>query len=726
MSLKLPNLSQILSTTKLSAKLLCIMLCAFLVTESHATNISTNPIAIFNDFSTASERNTSAYHIYAGNVNFLSDTLSAVFYPQRLGGAGLLLLNNINHVNFANSGGTAVHLANPTNNTETFSFELHDNADRAVGIQVTLLPNSANDYVLLNQPAGNGSSFGMEFMPTPYSGLINIACHGNPAFDWNSVYSVQIYAVGPFTTNEVVNVSDIRLLQSYSQIQLMTFDCDQFGQTTLSTAENYVGSAGVLNFRLLNEQNLLASGPLLPHLDLYGGTLSLASQTSTGRFRLQKINGKWWLITPDGNLFFASGVDQIVPEIGQTVVTNRQYMFENLPATNGPLGDNYGTINVNGKNESTYNFYTSNLQQKFGTTAWSAPWFQMVLARLSNWGFNSFGSYSGEYSYGNGQMPYLASLSERGTYDTVNTGNTLWGPIPDPYDPRFQSTLVSNINSDDQAIKNDPFCYGIFTGIEMSWTGASGPLQAYGVAVGTLKASSSSPAKAVFESSLESEYGNNIATLNSHWATNYSSWQAFMNGTGLPATYTSSFLNDLSNFTYTYLRQYFVTVHAVIHQFDPNLLDMGTEVSTNHYSPILMAAASGVVNAMCMNNVEATPDPVVLADASRYDVPVLVSEFHFESPASGMFGGTSVLEPTEYLRDSATATYVNSAEDNPMVIGVNWYRWIDDPLLGDIYGLTGGDNENLGLIDITDTPYWPLIKTFQQVHLTMYSSRWNS
>lgn len=45
-------------------------------------------------------------------------------------------------------------------------------------------------------------------------------------------------------------------------------------------------------------------------LDQYGGTLA-ANSTPTGYFRIEKIKGRWWFITPEGNGFLSAGVNHI-------------------------------------------------------------------------------------------------------------------------------------------------------------------------------------------------------------------------------------------------------------------------------------------------------------------------------------------------------------------------------------------------------------------------------
>src|SRR5215475_772917 len=44
--------------------------------------------------------------------------------------------------------------------------------------------------------------------------------------------------------------------------------------------------------------------------DTYGGWTKLKGE-KTGYFHTQQIEGPWWLVTPEGNVFFSKGVDNV-------------------------------------------------------------------------------------------------------------------------------------------------------------------------------------------------------------------------------------------------------------------------------------------------------------------------------------------------------------------------------------------------------------------------------
>ena len=56
----------------------------------------------------------------------------------------------------------------------------------------------------------------------------------------------------------------------------------------------------------LAEEKDLASHPGPEQWNRYGGWAAGPHFEATGHFRVQKINGKWWLIDPEGCLFWRS------------------------------------------------------------------------------------------------------------------------------------------------------------------------------------------------------------------------------------------------------------------------------------------------------------------------------------------------------------------------------------------------------------------------------------
>jgi hypothetical protein len=111
-------------------------------------------------------------------------------------------------------------------------------------------------------------------------------------------------------------------------------------------------------------------------LDKFGGWNKGLAFKASGFFRTEKRDGRWYLVTPEGHPFYSLGVNTISPQVNQTYVAGREYMFESLPKPEDPLakhfgeGDNRGGNGVDqGRgygNGRWYDFYGANLQRVYG------------------------------------------------------------------------------------------------------------------------------------------------------------------------------------------------------------------------------------------------------------------------------------------------------------------------------------------------------------------------
>ncbi len=58
---------------------------------------------------------------------------------------------------------------------------------------------------------------------------------------------------------------------------------------------------------------LFSNTTLGSELDTYGGFTKIVGE-QTGFFHTQEIDGRWWLVTPDGHGFFGVGISHPVTE----------------------------------------------------------------------------------------------------------------------------------------------------------------------------------------------------------------------------------------------------------------------------------------------------------------------------------------------------------------------------------------------------------------------------
>jgi hypothetical protein len=175
----------------------------------------------------------------------------------------------------------------------------------------------------------------------------------------------------------------------------------------------------------------------------YGGYKSTKAK-ATGFFRVEKIDGKWWFVDPDGHLFLSVGSDSI----GTTVTTStvgREQLFAALPPP-----------------DAAASFYVWNLRRRFGPD-WTAKWIDLTVRRMAAWGFNTIGNWSDQRLADAHRTPYV--YTSRGWGQTGPMG------IADVYAPNFAEAIDRAAARQCDARKNDPYLLGYFLGNEPPWPG---------------------------------------------------------------------------------------------------------------------------------------------------------------------------------------------------------------------------------------------------------------
>ena len=220
---------------------------------------------------------------------------------------------------------------------------------------------------------------------------------------------------------------------------------DRYGQFVHSTWPEKVTSDGQLVEDLAKERAALKPPP--QSWDEYGGWKDGPTLAATGHFRTEKVDGKWWLVTPTGRLFFSFGVN-----VARTMTD----------ATYGPTHRDWYTADVNRNGNMSYTIW--NLRKKFGTSDYEAPYYGFLLDRFDSWGINTIGNWSAGALYSGGRKPYVCTLYSRGSGLPTLQGYAWY----DCCAPDFASALASAVAASAQADSvltkalTDPMCIGFF------------------------------------------------------------------------------------------------------------------------------------------------------------------------------------------------------------------------------------------------------------------------
>jgi hypothetical protein len=218
---------------------------------------------------------------------------------------------------------------------------------------------------------------------------------------------------------------------------------DQFGQWIYDQWPGKAANLEQLQAAWTAEDNGLTPGDF--DFCKYGGFQS-AKAKATGFFRVEKLDGRWWFVDPDGHLFWSTGSDSIGAS-ASTPTQGREQLFAAMP----PAG---------GRGAS---FYAWNLQRRFGSD-WAGKWVDLTARRMQAWGFNTVGNWS-DVRLGNAhRVPYVVTTRGWGIEN---------GPmgVADVYAANYTETVDRAAAQQCDARKDDPYLLGYFVGNEPPWPG---------------------------------------------------------------------------------------------------------------------------------------------------------------------------------------------------------------------------------------------------------------
>ncbi len=567
-------------------------------------------------------------------------------------------------------------------------------------------------------PAGGAGVIVVRLSATPYRPtrkLNLVGMRGAPGedlkLDASAVARVLVFLGEPkgprtFEVTRVEARGAVRVVEADGFLPFI----DEFGQFIHADWPGKVRGTNDLAARRVAEEADLAAHPGPAGRDRFGGWEAGPALPPSKHFRAEKRDGRWWLVDPDGRLFWSLGADCVRADSG-TPVTDREAYFRWLPADgsayapffsrhNGAAHDYY----ENKQGYRVFDFSRANLLRKYGA-GWEAATIALAHRRLRSWGFNTVANWSDGAVCAARRTPYTANASFGSR--TIAGSEGYWGRFPDPYDPSFREGARKAMEKQKAAgAVGDPWCLGFFVHNELGWGKETS------LAVAALKSPPDQPAKVALVDAVRIAYGR-IAALNTAWGTSHASWEALLACTNAPDPKQAR--SDLEKLYWRVADKYFRVIREEVKRAAPDQMYFGCRFAW--VNDLAVQAAAPHCDAISFNRYDYSVEHFKLP--AGVDRPVIIGEFHFGALDRGLFHTGLKATADQADRAAKFRSYLEGALRNPYLVGAHWFQYRDQATTG----RTDGENYQIGLVDICDTPYPETIAAARAVGEELYKLR---
>ncbi len=448
---------------------------------------------------------------------------------------------------------------------------------------------------------------------------------------------------------------------------------------------------------------------------------------ATGYFAVHNDGRRWWLADPDGYAFFSTGLDGLFPDIS-TPVEGVEKFFEWLPEKDGEFADAW-TSRLNFRSafmkeedvaqnklhgQESVNFLIVNLIRAFGPEWWD-KWIDMTGSLINSWGFNTLGNGNirglPKLPVINGrpgktmELPYVWQLA-----GYPDTKDRIYRDFPDVFSKEFQES--SDIYSQQLRSRlDDRLLIGYFMRNEPEWGFADNLEIAEELLMNPNRELVS---KRVMIDFLKERYDNDINAFNSAWGLSLSGFDGLLRPLHYASRLSEKAAKDINDFSYILIREYVRVPAQACKKVDPNHLNFGMRYAFILY-PNQMAGKD-FMDVFSINCYKIDPSEVVNYVGELAQMPIIVGEYHFGSIDKGL-GSTGIIGVrTQKDRALAYQTYLEACASCPQCVGAHYFTLYDQSAMG----RGDGENYQIGMLDVCNTPYEDFVNGIEYTHKRMY------
>lgn len=174
---------------------------------------------------------------------------------------------------------------------------------------------------------------------------------------------------------------------------------------------------------------------------------------------------------------------------------------------------------------------------------------------------------------------------------------------------------------------------------------------------------------------------------------------------------------DLKEFSKLMLEAYIRVPAQAAKKIDPNHLNLGIRWASSALKQKWRFAGSQYLDVFSMNNY--TDDPTERLDIAAEmsgNMPVLIGEFHHGAMEAGHPTYGARWTKTEAERAVAYRYYAERAASHPNSIGIHYFAFHDDPVLGRF----DGESFHQGFVTTAHKPYTEFIKGYKEANNGLY------
>ena len=395
---------------------------------------------------------------------------------------------------------------------------------------------------------------------------------------------------------------------------------------------------------------------------------TVSSQRESPHWRLIVEDGVHWLLAPNGEKFYGSGVNAV--------------------DAGSPPEEVYGRPA----------YYLPNLYASID------DWAATIRDRLKKWGFNHLGAWN--FCPEKIGLPYVANL------DLGRESEALWFDAFDPALPSRVREWAERLTAPHRQLG---LRIGYFPDNEIGWWNAA-LFEFY------LSKDWQNHTKQLLWQLLYDRYQGKWPELLQHWvpAETIDGFKALRKpGAALRLRPGGSGIKLINDFTYLCAERYYKLMHDGLRAVDPEALIFSDRLPI-YYSQEAVRAMARYVDVIAANYNLDGPDGWVAhyffgGLAALTGKPILISEFFcaaMENRTGNKNAGYLLTVATQKQRAAVVQQALQNFARFPHIIGTHWFQYYDEPK----GGRPDGEDLNMGLVDIYDQPYEEVIASFQSTN----------